>query len=158
MFPAWPSIFLLWLWLHMSKISWCIFVSEKTNVHWSEYIAKGKHRVPVICQEKYFYIYKIFYKLYIYLSVRLCNILFILLLFLLRNNLTYSVPSHKFQAFLDNLTDGYYANIDSDYLVKVLYNLGNILEIRHHKRQETLTQSLYLISSLNFQVAEEING
>lgn len=63
-----------------------------------------------------------------------------LLLFLLRNNLTHSVLSHKFQAFLDNLTDGYYANIDSDFLLTVLFNLCNILAIRHHKREETLAQ------------------
>lgn len=72
--------------------------------------------------------------------VGLYSLLFILFLFLLRNLLTYSVLSHKFLAFLDNLTDGYYANIDSDYLLTVLFNLGNILDIRHHKRGETFAQ------------------
>lgn len=81
-----------------------------------------------------------------------------LLLFLLRNILTYLVLSHKFQAFLDNLTDGYYNNIDSDYLLTVLFNLGNILEIRHHKREESLAQESVFFSSLKFKVAEKRNG
>lgn len=98
-----------------------------------EYLPFAKKNIFI--HTKYFINY-----IYIYLGVGLCSILFILLLFLLRNNLTYSVLSHKFQAFLDNLTDGYYTNIDSDYLLTVLFNLGNILEIKHHKREETLTQ------------------
>lgn len=81
-----------------------------------------------------------------------------LLLFLLRNILTYLVLSHKFQAFLDNFTDGYYNNIDSDYLLTVLFNLGNILEIRHHKREESLAQESVFFSSLKFKGAEKRNG
>lgn len=52
----------------------------------------------------------------------------------------YSVLSHEFQAFLYNLTDDYYTNIDSDYLLPELLNLCNILEMQHHKREQILAQ------------------
>lgn len=58
-FPVRPSIFLLWLWLHMSKISWCIFVTEKTNVHWSEFTAKGKQSTYNLPRKIFLYIQNI---------------------------------------------------------------------------------------------------
>lgn len=102
--------------------------------------------------KKNIFIYTKYFIKYIYLCISvglsICSILFILLLFPLRNILKYSALSHKFQALLDNLTDGYFVNIDSDYLLTVFFNFGNILEMRHHKREETLGQespSFFLI-------------
>lgn len=60
--------------------------------------------------------------------------------FCLRNKSMYSILSHKYQVFLDNLTDGYYINIDSDYLLTELFNLCNILKIKNHKREQILAQ------------------
>lgn len=60
--------------------------------------------------------------------------------FCLRNKPTYSVLTHIFQDFLDNLTDGYYTNIDSDYLLTDLSNLCNILEIKQRKRKKKFAQ------------------
>lgn len=78
--------------------------------------------------------------------------------FCLRNKSMYSKLSHKFQVFLDNLTDGYYTNIDSDYILTELFNLCNILGIKHYKREQILLKSLYLSSSLRPKVAEKENG
>lgn len=60
--------------------------------------------------------------------------------FCLRNKPMYSGLSHAFQVFLYNLTDGYYTNIDSNDLLTELFNLCNILEIKHHKREQILAQ------------------
>jgi len=52
----------------------------------------------------------------------------------------YSALSHKLQVFPHNLTDGYYTNADSEYLLTEFFNLCNILEIKHHKREQILAQ------------------
>lgn len=72
----------------------------------------------------------------------------------------YSVLSHEFQVFLYNLTDDYYTNIDLDYLLTELFNLCNILEMQHHKREQILAQrvwSFVLIKAQNSRGREYRN-